>query len=161
MTVDLTRLVKPLVWVPTRVRRKHLVEGEEVIELRAKGPFLYTLSKNYQIGFSWSAFWGRNSPIDNGICVTLAAAQAAANADYAARVLASIDTALVKELVEAAARVAADVADLAAHSEGVAGLHMNGDLAPWESLLDGGEFGTWLGSVAELEEVIAKMKEGA
>ncbi len=106
MTVDLTRLVKPLVWVPTRVRRKHLVEGEEVIELRAKGPFLYTLSKNYQIGFSWSAFWGRNSPIDNGICVTLAAAQAAANADNAARVLAAIDTALIAELVEALRAIA-------------------------------------------------------
>jgi hypothetical protein len=34
---------------------------------------------------------------------------------------------------------------LAGYSEGVVGLHQNGDLAPWPSLLEGGEFSHWLG----------------
>jgi hypothetical protein len=154
MTVDLTRLVKPLEWVDLGEGYPHKWED-------ASGVYrVYDFGKNWsQDRYSLTSLYGMIGRL--GQFPDLAAAQAAANADYAARVLASIDTALVKELVEAAARVAADVADLAAHSEGVAGLHMNGDLAPWESLLDGGEFGTWLGSVAELEEVIAKMKEGA
>jgi hypothetical protein len=29
-------------------------------------------------------------------------------------------------------------------SEGVAGLHRNGDIAPWDELLAGGRFGCWL-----------------
>ena len=34
---------------------------------------------------------------------------------------------------------------LIAESDGVAGLHLNGDDAPWGSLMDEGEFGDWLG----------------
>ena len=33
---------------------------------------------------------------------------------------------------------------LAGDSEGVGGLHMNGDLAPWNELLPGGQFEEWL-----------------
>ena len=80
------RAVKPLVWVPTKALRKHLVEGETVIEMTTKGAFLYTLVKNYQIGMSWSAYRGRNSPIKNGTCVSLDQAKAAAQDDIAARI---------------------------------------------------------------------------
>lgn len=78
--------VKPLEWVATRALRKYLVEGEEIIEFTTRGPFLYTLTKNYRIGRSWSAYRGRNSPIAEGTCVTLEAAKAAAQADCAARI---------------------------------------------------------------------------
>lgn len=33
---------------------------------------------------------------------------------------------------------------LISDSRGVAGLHLNGDIAPWESLMAGGEFEDWL-----------------
>ena len=36
------------------------------------------------------------------------------------------------------------VFDLIDESEGVAGLHLNGDLAPWSELTDGGRFEEWL-----------------
>ena len=47
-----------------------------------------------------------------------------------------------------------DIGDLIANSEGVAGLHMNGDVAPWESLTEGGEFGAWLGSFDRLRDAL-------
>jgi len=34
--------------------------------------------------------------------------------------------------------------DLVRNSEGVAGLHQNGDVAPWDELLTGGRFDEWL-----------------
>ena len=37
-----------------------------------------------------------------------------------------------------------DLDALADNSEGVAGLHLNGDVASWESLREGGRFETWL-----------------
>lgn len=154
MTIDLTRLVKPLVWVDLGEGYPHKWED-------ASGVYrVYDFGKNWsQDRYSLTSLYGMIGRL--GQFPDLAAAQAAANADNVTRSLTAIDAALVKELVEAAARVAADVADLAAHSEGVAGLHMDGDLAPWGSLLDGGEFGAWLGSVAELEEVLAKLNGGA
>lgn len=36
------------------------------------------------------------------------------------------------------------VQDLIEHSKGVAGLHMNGDIAPWQELLEGGSCEDWL-----------------
>lgn len=36
------------------------------------------------------------------------------------------------------------VAELIAESDGAAGLHMNGDVAPWPTLLEGGHFESWL-----------------
>ena len=83
--------VKPLEWVETKVLRKHLVEGETVIEFTTKGQTTYTLTKNYQIGLSWSAYRGRNTPVAGGTCVSLESAKAAAQADYAARILAALD----------------------------------------------------------------------
>ena len=37
------------------------------------------------------------------------------------------------------------------NSSGVAGLHLNGDLAPWEDLQEGGHFETWLIAFNEAE----------
>ncbi len=41
------------------------------------------------------------------------------------------------------------IISLADQSEGVAGLHLNGDIAPWESLFPGGEYEDWLGKDLE------------
>jgi hypothetical protein len=101
---DLSTLVRPLVWVKTQALRKHLVEGEDVIEMATRGGFLYTLRKNYQIGMSWSAYRGRTSPVQNGTCVSLVAAKAAAQADYAARILAALDPGAVAKIREDAMR---------------------------------------------------------
>lgn len=65
------------------------------------------------------------------------------------------DAGVVAELVEAAEHVLRDIDDLVASSEGVAGLHMNGDVADWQSLLDGGSFGSWLSSPERLRAALA------
>lgn len=39
--------------------------------------------------------------------------------------------------------------DLIANSSGVAGLHLNGDEAPWDELLEGGEYEKWLRSLSQ------------
>jgi hypothetical protein len=57
-------------------------------------------------------------------------------------------------LVEAAKLVLHDIDDLVANSEGVAGLPC-GQVADWESLLDGGEFGVWLSSPERLRAALA------
>ena len=44
--------------------------------------------------------------------------------------------------------------DLIMESVGVDGLHMNGDVAPWQELKTGGEFDAWLGGFDELLESI-------
>lgn len=41
-----------------------------------------------------------------------------------------------------------DIDALVSESEGVAGLHLNGDIAPWSDLLEGGRFEEWLLSVS-------------
>ena len=46
--------------------------------------------------------------------------------------------------------------DLIEHSEGVAGLHLNGDLAPWESLIEGGQFEPWLLALSDARDALAK-----
>lgn len=35
------------------------------------------------------------------------------------------------------------IEDLVDDSHGIAGLHLNGDVAPWEELLEGGRFEEW------------------
>lgn len=44
-------------------------------------------------------------------------------------------------------KIVSDLDDLIASSEGVAGLHRNGDIAPWEELTEGGQFESWLSSL--------------
>lgn len=48
-------------------------------------------------------------------------------------------------LLEALKRLLHDVDDLTSSSQGVAGLHLNGDLAPWSDLAEGGHMEAWLG----------------
>jgi hypothetical protein len=45
-----------------------------------------------------------------------------------------------------------------ADSEGVAGLHRNGDVAPWETLHGEGYFGDWLNSIEECGTALAKLE---
>jgi hypothetical protein len=91
MTIDLTRLVKPLEW-------RELRDGNH-----RKGECFSTRSP---VSFSPISVhkkhdgWWLN--VDCKTYPDLESAQAAANADNAARVLASIDTALIAELVDAA-----------------------------------------------------------
>jgi hypothetical protein len=50
--------------------------------------------------------------------------------------------------------------DLASDSAGVAGLHRNGDIAPWETLLQGGEFEQWLGGqMASARAVLDRLEK--
>jgi len=90
MTIDLTRLVKPLEWRD--------FEDEQAAENLV---FAWRIYLNGSSGL-WNAV--RTAPDHERIAtqVNLAAAQAAANADNVTRSLTAIDTALVKELVEAA-----------------------------------------------------------
>lgn len=46
----------------------------------------------------------------------------------------------------------ANVAELIGESTGVAGLHMNGDVAEWADILPGGKHEGWLGSPEEASE---------
>ena len=68
------------------------------------------------------------------------------------------DAVKMAALVEASAIFVKDVRDLIANSEGVSGLHLNGDVADWDSLLPGGAFEPWLKSIAELDATLAKIK---
>ena len=88
MTIDLTRLIKPLEWDGTCTGRSSDIFSP-----------LYYVSKQSSSPELWS--WGIDGEGWSGRCVTIEAAQSAANAHNAARVLAAIDTALIAELVEA------------------------------------------------------------
>ena len=95
MTVDLTRLVKPLEWVYLGERYPHKWED-------ASGVYrVYDFGKNWsQDRYSLTSLYGMIGRL--GQFPDLAAAQAAANADNVTRSLTNIDTALIAELVEAA-----------------------------------------------------------
>lgn len=45
------------------------------------------------------------------------------------------------------------------HSEGVAGLHLNGDLAPWHSLTEGGQFEAWLLALFDADAMLAARQQ--
>lgn len=45
--------------------------------------------------------------------------------------------------------------DLIANSHGVTGLHLNGDVAPWESLIEGGQFEPWLLALSDARATIS------
>lgn len=48
------------------------------------------------------------------------------------------------EIAEAAQELVSAVDDLISESHGVYGLHQNGDIAPWNTLTEGGQFEDWL-----------------
>lgn len=66
--------------------------------------------------------------------------------------------ATIKELVEALDKACRSINDLIESSEGVAGLHLNGDVASWGSLRVGGRFESWLIEFDEACDVLAKHK---
>lgn len=59
------------------------------------------------------------------------------------------------ELANALSELVGEIRQLASESCGVAGLHLNGDVATWEEILPGGRF-EWLGSLKRAESAIAK-----
>jgi len=60
----------------------------------------------------------------------------------------------VEELRSHLTAVVEEMNHLMNDSKGVAGLHLNGDIAPWASLLRGGEFDTWLSYLSDAAEYI-------
>lgn len=80
--------------------------------------------------------------------------KAGVNRDLAERIEAFLltDTTPRDTLTGLALSLVQDIDELIGNSEGVAGLHMNGDVAPWSSLTEGGEFGSWLGSFDRLRD---------
>ncbi len=61
------------------------------------------------------------------------------------------------DLLEALQRLVHDVDDLIGNSEGVYGLHQNGDPSPWLELAEGGRFEAWLGeALYDARAAIAK-----
>ena len=99
MTIDLTRLVKPLKWVDLGEGYPHKWED-------ASGVYrVYDFGKNWsQDRYSLTSLYGMIGRL--GQFPDLAAAQAAANADNVTRSLTNIDAALVKELAEALRAIA-------------------------------------------------------
>lgn len=69
---------------------------------------------------------------------------------YTEALAVAVNTALLK----AATKLADDLHALIGESAGVAGLHQNGELADWESLMRGGRFESWLMSLDELDEAL-------
>ena len=56
---------------------------------------------------------------------------------------------VLEKRVKAADALADDIESIVSASAGVAGLHLNGDIAPWGSLLEGGDFEEWLASLSD------------
>ena len=82
--------------------------------------------------------------------------------EYAAHAINSHDelVAMNKELLEGLKRVVFDLNELSDNSDGVIGLHRNGDIARWSSLRSGGFNEGWLLSIDEAEGTIEKMEGG-
>ena len=62
------------------------------------------------------------------------------------------------ELLTALSGLLLDIEALVRQSEGVAGLHLNGDVAPWADLLPGGRYEAWLATVADARSALAKVE---
>lgn len=63
-------------------------------------------------------------------------------------------------LIDVIERIVSEFDELSAQSDGVAGYHLNGDIATWEEIKRGGRY-ECLGSIDYAAELIAKMKGGA
>lgn len=98
---------------------------------------------------------GRRDP-DTEAAVDDRRRKAARNRDMADRIDAFLADPTVPRdtLTGLALSLVQDIDELIGSSEGVAGLHMNGDVAPWSSLTEGGEFGAWLGSFDRLRDAL-------
>lgn len=62
-----------------------------------------------------------------------------------------------KELLEALTTLVFDLKELFEHSDGVTGLHLNGDIAEWSDLTRGGYMEEWLGSYDDAFDLIDKI----
>lgn len=71
------------------------------------------------------------------------------------------EVARLSALIEKCEKGLASVEWLIGDSQGVIGLHLNGDSAPWASLRTGGHFETWLIEFDEALAAIAAQKGGA
>lgn len=64
-------------------------------------------------------------------------------------------------VLEACENLIGSVDNLVNESDGVYGLNLNGDYAPWSDLIAGGRYGEWLVDLETAREVVAKAKAGA
>jgi len=68
-----------------------------------------------------------------------------------------------RKLLEQALDALEQVTGLIGESHGVTGLHLNGDVAPWEELLEGGQYERFTGLYSTIEAIkseLAKPEEG-
>ncbi len=94
---------------------------------------------------------------DGGRTVTTVETVPAIAAADALRALAAEKEA-APELLAALSGLLSDIEALVRQSEGVAGLHLNGDVAPWADLLPGGRYEAWLATVADARAALAKVE---
>ena len=66
---------------------------------------------------------------------------------------------LLKEMTEALDKAIRSVSELIGYSRGVDGLHLNGDVATWESLRTGGCYESWLIEFDEAASFLQKYHE--
>lgn len=63
------------------------------------------------------------------------------------------------EVAEAAQKLVSKVDDLISESHGVYGLHQNGDIAPWDTLIEGGQFEDWLLPLSDARTALEGVKK--
>ena len=66
---------------------------------------------------------------------------------------------LLKEMAEALDKSVRSLSELIGYSRGVDGLHLNGDVATWESLRTGGCYESWLIEFDEAASFLQKYHE--
>ena len=66
---------------------------------------------------------------------------------------------LLKEMAEALDKAVRSISELISFSRGVDGLHLNGDVAPWDELRTGGRFEEWMIEFDEAQEFLQKYHE--
>ena len=66
---------------------------------------------------------------------------------------------LLKEMAEALDKSIRSVSELIGFSRGVDGLHLNGDIAEWDSLRTGGSYEGWLIEFDEAASLLQKYRE--
>ncbi len=129
-------------------------EGPWVIDatpIETESPHLMTVD-----GYGIADFWGDESG--------LGLEQNKHNAAFIAAFYPAVTLELIAQLrkaresVPALLNLVADIQGLMSESEGVAGLHRNGDVAPWDELEPGGRYER-LGSLQAAIEVINKVEK--
>lgn len=108
----------------------------------------------------FATFAGRDAALDRN-APTLAKAER--NAEIAGRIETWLAASVVipHPIIGLALSLCQDLNELIESSEGVTGLHRNGDVAPWDSLTEGGAFESWLGSFDRLKAALDQMPDAA